>query len=132
MWKIKLDTTFIINEKIYKFDGIRAVRTPKTLYITNGGVSSFVRQYIKQRWNIPFQISTATNSLGDSITVYLDNLSTELHAEISEELKSLFQYIPYRAIDMKPPTEKYLIELRDGNYSAPVCARFVDVYNHLK
>jgi len=58
------------------------------------GISQVIRQYIKQRWNIPFQISTNSFSDGDSVQIYISPLSVtnkSIFEDINKELKIIFQ-----------------------------------------
>jgi len=78
--------------KIFKFKNITVYKEHS--YVPMMGVSQVIRQYIKQRWNIPFQISTDSFSGGDSVRVYVSPLNVtdkNIFEDINIELKVIFQ-----------------------------------------
>lgn len=76
--------------EVFKFKNVSVYND--YAYVPMMGVSQVMRQYIKQRWKVPFQISSSSFSGGDSITVYLSPLkvSENLLKEIEEELTIIF------------------------------------------
>jgi len=62
-------------------------------YVSIGSVSQVVRQYIKQKYKIPFQISSDSYSGGDSIHLYISPLDVdkETFDKISSDLETTFK-----------------------------------------
>jgi len=60
-------------------------------YLPMGSVSSVIRQYIKQRWGIVFQISSSSFANGNSVDVYLNDESDKLFNEVRTELSRIFK-----------------------------------------
>ncbi|MCF7796062.1 hypothetical protein K9M42_03130 [Patescibacteria group bacterium] len=90
--KVKLNFTWI-DEKGYEFKFKNITVYKDINYVPMIGISQVIRQYIKQKWNVPFQISTLAYSGGDSVTIYLSpvNIDKKLYNEIKSELISIFQ-----------------------------------------
>ena len=78
------------NGEIFKFKNISVYADYD--YVPMVGVSQVIRQYIKQRWKVPFQISSSSYSGGDSITVYLSpvNVDGNIYDDIENELNTIF------------------------------------------
>ena len=86
----KINFQWIDNDgKIYKFRNITVYNS----YVPMMGVSQVIRQYIKQKWNIKFQIKSQSYSGGSSIIVYLNpmDISKKLMVEIENDLDDKFQ-----------------------------------------
>lgn len=60
----------------------------KYYYASMKGVSSVIRQYIKQKYDVPFQIKSDTFSGGDSINVYFNPMyvTQTMYDVISKDL----------------------------------------------
>ncbi len=89
--KEKIDFEWSDEDKTYKFKNITTYVSYN--FVPMMGVSQVIRQYIKQKWSIPFQISSESYSGGDSIRIYLNpmEMSEQLRKEITDDLSSSFQ-----------------------------------------
>lgn len=80
-----------INGKTFNFKNINVIVSRYGAYVPMSGVSSAVRQYMKQRFpQVKFQISSSSFSMGNSVTVYLPCVDEKLHKEINRELGAVF------------------------------------------
>lgn len=92
------------SDKGFNFKNIPVKGNPEDgyFYFAMGGVSSIVRQFMKQKFpGVKFQISTDSFSGGDSVGVYLNpmNVTKEQYKEISGELQARFEYGKFNSME---------------------------------
>jgi len=81
-----------------KFKNVTVVANSQTgapLYTTMRGVGQVVRQYMKQKFTgVPFQMSTDSYSMGDSVRLYLNpaKVDNATRDAIADEMQAVFQY----------------------------------------
>lgn len=92
--KTKINFTFQYKGKQLKFKNVTVNVGTHGSHAPMGGVSQVVRQFVKQVFPQvgKFWISTDSFSMGDSVDVYLNEVSDELFGEVRQSLKGLFQY----------------------------------------
>ena len=81
-----------VDGKVYKFKNITIYKDQN--FVPMMGVSQVIRQYIKQKWKIPFQIGTESYSGGNSVRIYLNpqKITKDIHDKIKIDLINVFQY----------------------------------------
>jgi hypothetical protein len=86
-------------DKIFNFKNITINK--EYGYVPMMGISQVIRQYIKQKWNVPFQIGSETYSGGSTIRIYLDpqKINDNVYNDIDVELKLLFQSGNFNGMD---------------------------------
>jgi hypothetical protein len=76
--------------------------TGEPSYRTMRGVGQVIKQYMKQRFpGVPYQLSTKSYSMGDSVTVYMNPLkvSKEMIDRISDSLQAQFEYGRFNSME---------------------------------
>lgn len=88
-----------------------------------GAVSSVVRQYVKQRWPQvgKFNFSSDSFSMGDSVSIYLNDVSEDLYKEISNELTMIFQRGRFNGME-----DIYEYSDKETRVTVPLPAKYED------
>lgn len=103
---MKTPTTKIsFNSNGLKFKNITVSvnrNTGEPSYRTMRGVGQVVKQYMKQRFpGVPYQLSTKSYSMGDSVTVYINPFKVDEATvdRISNTLQAQFEYGKFNSMD---------------------------------
>jgi len=115
------------NGDIFKFKNISVYANYD--YVPMAGVSQVIRQYIKQKWKIPFQISSDSFSGGDSITVYLSPVKVEENVakDVEIELKLIFTSGSFDGSDDSYNYKPTVFKISDGGKEYSFRTKFLSV-----
>ena len=76
--------------------------TGEPSYRTMRGVGQVIKQYMKQRFpGVSYQMSTKSYSMGDSVTIYMNDLkiSKEVIEQVSDTLQAQFEYGKFNSME---------------------------------
>lgn len=130
--KQKINFTQTFGGKEINFKNVPVEVYENGVYSQMRGVSSVVRQFVKQMFPEAgkFQIGSDSFSMGDSVNLYFDEISNELFDEINRTTQAIFERGNFNGmIDLYEYKENYGVRTEVNGYEVTFSTKYMSSRN---